>query len=127
MLVLVLLMILLFTASGLAAFYAVKANVKSTGFLRQDTMGFYGADGGAISVLGYMTTYKTTAVPSEVKHTNAFDVTISVLGDSVRYPPGFSVLWKGSDVLQNSVSSDGKAEVEVVAFIPVAPAGYGNE
>ncbi len=127
-LITVLMLLLLFTIAGLGTLYSVQSSIKGTGHLRQDTVQFYGADGGAVAVLGYMTAFKTTIVPQDVKETGNYVVNIRVLGETVRYPPGFSTLWKGSDVVENSISlPDRKAEVEVVAFIPTSPAGYGNE
>jgi len=126
-LVSVILLLLLFMTIGMASLTSVKINIKSSGQLRMDTIRFYQADGGVLSVLGYMTAFKRTNVPGEVKHTADFDVAVSVFGSSVRYPPGFSTLWKGADVKAVSTSKDGLAEIEVIAFIPTAPAGYGNE
>ncbi|GEM_PF-2545757 len=126
-LITVMLLLLLFTVSGMGTLYNVQAGSKSAGFLRQEVVRFQQADGGAVSVLGYMTAFKQTNVPREVKDTDAYSVGLRVIGDSVRYPAGFSVLWKGVDVHETAASSDGKAEVEVVAFVPVAPATYGNE
>ena len=127
-LVTVLMLLFLFTAAGLGTLYSIKANIEASGALYSDARRFYGADGGAVSVLGYMTAFKTTVVPPDVKRSADFEVQVKVLGQSVRYPPGFSTLWKGSDVVENSVSMpDRKSEVEVVAFIPTSPAGYGNE
>lgn len=121
------LMLFLFTAVGLGSMESIKATVKSSGLLRMDTLRFYEADGGVLSTFGYMTAYKRTDVPSEVKHTGSFDVSVDVIGSSVRYPPGFSTLWKGADVKATSLSKDGLAEIEAIAFIPTSPAGYGNE
>ena len=121
------LMLFLFTAVGLASMESIKSTVKSSGLLRMDTLRYYEADGGVLSTFGYMTAYKRTDVPSEVKHTGAFDVSVDVIGESVRYPPGFSTLWKGADVKATSVSKDTFAEIEAIAFIPTSPAGYGNE
>lgn len=126
-LITVMLLLLLFTVSGMATLYNVQAGSKSAGFLRQELLSFQQADGGAVSVLGYMTAFKQTNVPHEIKDTNDYSVGVRVIGDSVRYPAGFSVLWKGADVHETAASGDGKAEVEVVAFVPVAPATYGNE
>jgi len=123
----VMLLLLLFTAMGMAALTSVKSTVKSSGLLRMDTIRYYQADGGVLSVLGYMTAFKRTDVPNEVKHTADFDVAVTVFGSSVRYPPGFSTLWKGADVKAVSTSKDGFAEIETIAFIPTSPAGYGNE
>lgn len=126
-LITVLFLLILFTGIGLAMFASISATVKSAGQLRKDTIRYYEADGGSLSVFGYMTAYKRTVVPQEVKHTASFDVSTRLLSQSVRYPPGFSTLWKGADVKARSRSKDGKAEIEAIAFIPTSPAGYGNE
>ena len=126
-LVTVLLLLFLFTAMGMASLAGIKATIKSTGLLRQDTIRFYQADGGTLAVFGYMTAFKRTDIPSEIKHTSDYDVVIRVFGQSVRYPAGYSTLWKGADVKAVSTSKDGLAEIESIAFIPTSPAGYGNE
>lgn len=126
-LVSVLFLLLLFTTMGLASLAGIQATVKSTGLLRMDSIRYYQADGGVLSVFGYMTAYKRTDIPGAVKRTNDFDVVVKVFGSSVRYPEGFSTLWKGADVHADSTSKDGFAQVEAVAFIPTSPAGYGNE
>jgi len=122
-----LLLLFLFTAMGIASLAGIKSTVKSSGMLQRDTIRYYETDGGILSVFGYMTAFKRTDVPSEVKHTSVYDVTFTVFGESVRYPPGFSTLWKGADVKAVSVSKDNLAEIEAIAFIPTTPAGYGNE
>ena len=126
-LVTVLLLLFLFTAMGMASLAGIKSTIKSTGLLRQDTIRYYQADGGALAVFGYMTAVKRTDIPSEVKHTADYDVAIRVFGQSVRYPAGYSTLWKGADVEAVSTSRDGFAVIESIAFIPTSPAGYGNE
>lgn len=123
----VLFLLMLFTAIGLASLASIKSSVRASGMLRLDTIRYYQADGGVLSVIGYMTAYKRTDVPNGVKHTNDFDAAVTVFGESVRYPPGFSTLWKGADVKTVSTSKDGFAEIEAIAFIPTSPAGYGNE
>jgi hypothetical protein len=126
-LVTVLLLLSLFTGMGLASLAGIQSTIKSSGLLRMDTMRYYQADGGALSVFGYMTAFKRTDVPAEVKHTADFDVNVKVFGQSVRYPAGFSTLWKGADVEATSTSKDGFALIQSIAFIPTSPAGYGNE
>jgi len=127
------LLLFLFTAMGLASLVSIQSSVKSSGLLRLDTIRYYQADGGVLSVIGYMTAFKRTDIPSAVKHTAAFDVVVTVFGQSVRYPPGFSTLWKGADVKTVSTSkavsasNAGAAVIEAIAFIPTSPAGYGNE
>ena len=122
-----LLLLLLFTTMGLGSLASIQSTVKSHGMLRLDTIRFYETDGGLLAVFGYMTAFKRTDVPHEIKHTPVYDVKIKVFGDSVRYPAGFSVLWKGADVKATSKSKDNLAEIEAIAFIPTTPAGYGNE
>lgn len=131
-LITVLMILLLFTTLGLSTLYSVRSNIQGSGNLRVDSFGFYSADGGAVSVLGYMTAYKTTTVPREVKKPkdSPFEVVIEVLGESVRYPAGFSTLWKGSDVRENAYApnqANARSEIELVAFVPTSRAGYGNE
>lgn len=123
----VMLLLFLFTAMGMSSLASIKSSVKSSGMLRMDTVRYYQADGGVLSVLGYMTAYKRTDVPRAVKHTDDFDVDVAVFGESVRVPPGFSNQWRGVDVKAVSTSKDGFAEIEVIAFIPTAPYAYGNE
>jgi hypothetical protein len=126
-LITVLLLLFLFTAMGMSSLSGILATIKSSGMLRMDTIRYYQADGGALSVFGYMTAYKRTDVPREVKSTTDFDVRVKVFGQSVRYPEGFSTLWKGADIKAVSASKDTLAEIEAIAFIPTSPAGYGNE
>ncbi len=81
-LITVLMILLLFTTLGLSTLYSVRSNIQGSGNLRVDSFGFYSADGGAVSVLGYMTAFKTTTVPREVKKpkNSPFQVVIQVLG-----------------------------------------------
>ena len=123
----ILLLLLLFTAMGLASLASIKSTFKSTGMLYRDSVRYYETDGGILAVFGYMTAFKRTDVPNEIKHTAIYDVTLKVFGSSVRYPPGFSTLWKGADVKATAKSKDNLAEIESIAFIPTTPAGYGNE
>ncbi len=131
-LITVMMILLLFTTLGLSILHSVQSNIQGSGNLRVDSFGFYSADGGAVSVLGYMTGYKTTTVPREVKNPkdSPFEVVIEVLSQSVRYPAGFSTLWKGSDVRENAYApseANARSEIELIAFVPTSRAGYGNE
>jgi hypothetical protein len=111
----------------MASLVSIKSAVKSSGLLRHDSRRYYQADGGILSVIGYMTAFKRTDVPNAVKHSQDFNAEISVFGQSLRYPAGFSTLWKGADVKTVSTSKDGLSEIEAIAFIPTSPSGYGNE
>lgn len=127
-LVSILILLLLFTAAGMGSFYAARAGIKSTGYLREKTIDYYQAEGGAISVLAYMTDTKRLDAPHEVKHSDFFDAEISILGGSTRIPAGYSVnAVKGADVLAESSSKNNKSVIDIVAFVPAAKAGYGNE
>ncbi len=136
-LVTALLFLLVFSIMAVMLVYMITSTVKTSGLLRLEAERFYGAEGGVLSVLGYMTLYKRTDAPRDITDPctiptdmGCFKVTTLFLGETVRYPVGYSTLWKGADVKINSVSPpppDDKAEVEVVAFIPTAPVGYGNE
>ncbi|MBI4687385.1 MAG: hypothetical protein HY756_06350 [Nitrospirae bacterium] len=110
--------------------YTITSTVKTSGLLTMESKRYYGAEGGILSVAAFMTFYKRTDAPKDVTETNTFTATTLYLGDTVRYPIGYSTLWKGADVRINSQSPpppNDMKEVEAVVFIPVAPAGYGNE
>lgn len=129
-LVIALSLLLVFSVMGMMLMYTITSTVKGSGYLRQATERFYGAEGGVLSVAAYMTYYKRTDAPRDITDTAKFKATILYLGQTVRYPVGYSTQWTGADVRINSKAPpppDDKAEVETVVFIPTAPVGYGNE
>jgi len=132
LLVSTLLFLALFTILGMMLMYKVTSTIKISGLSRMEMTRFHGAEGGALSVAAYMTQYRRTDPPEDVTITDTreFEAGVTLLGDSIRYPVGYSTLWKGGDVQINSVSPptpDDKSEVELAVFIPVSPVGYGNE
>jgi hypothetical protein len=127
--VLVLMLLLLFTAMGILLMYMVASTIKSSGLLKTEETRFYGADGGVLAVTAYLTQYHRTDAPADITSSTNYQATITYLGQTITYPIGYSTLWKGANVKINSVSppTNSTAEIEAVVFIPVAPAGYGNE
>jgi hypothetical protein len=130
-----LIFMLLFTIMGMMLMYMVTSTVKASGLLIKDSQRYYGAEGGVLSVAAYMTFYKRTDAPKDITDPDpdkpySFKATTLYLGETVRYPVGYSTLWKGADVRINSQSppppNDIK-EVEAVVFIPTTPVGYGSE
>jgi hypothetical protein len=125
-----LIFMLLFTVMGMTLIYSITSTVKASGLLIKDSQRYYGAEGGVLSVAAYMTFYKRTDAPRDITDSDTFIATTLYLGETVRYPVGYSTLWKGADVRINSKSpptpNDIK-EVEAVVFIPTTPVGYGNE
>lgn len=100
-------------------------NIKGVSQQKGEFLQFQGADGGIYAVAGWMYYYKRADVPKEVAHTDSYTVNVRLLANTVHYPAGYSSAWKGFDARLNSASNS--TEVEAVVFVPVAPAGYGNE
>lgn len=129
-LVTVMIFMLIFLLLGAMLMYTITSTVKTSGLLTQASKRYYSAEGGILSVAAYMTVYKRTDAPKDILETDTFTATTLYLGDTVRYPTGYSTLFKGADIRINSQSppppNDIK-EVEAVVFIPTAPVGYGNE
>ncbi len=128
-LVLVLMLLVLFTAMGILLMYMVTSTIKSSGLLRMEETRFYGAEGGVLAVTAYMTQYHRTDAPEDITNSTTYQTTVTYLGQTINYPIGYSTLWKGANVKINSVSppANSTAEIEAVVFIPVSPVGYGNE
>ncbi len=116
-------------ALGSTMLHMTTANMKTSGALKNEIIRFYSADAGIFAISGWMTLYRRTDVPGEVLQTDYYTATASIMGDTVRDIPGYSVQWKGMDVLINSQSPvvNPSSEIEATVFIPVAPVGYGNE
>jgi len=132
--VLVLMLLLLFTAMGLLLMYMITSTVKSSGLLRSEEAGFYGAEGGVLAIAAYMTAYHRTDFPinelqSLLPGAGAWSATYTPLGPTIMYPVGYSTLWTGVSEQIDGVSppTNSTSEVEAVVFIPVSPVGYGNE
>lgn len=130
-LVLVLMMLLLFTAMGILLMYMVASTIKSSGLLKSEEIQFYGAEGGVLAVTAYMTVYHQGTAPEDITTQASYYATTTPLGQTIAYPIGYSTQWKGFNMKINSVSPPPPAAstsaIEAVVFIPVAPAGYGNE
>ncbi len=103
----------------------VTTNIKSTTSQKMEFFNFESADGGIFAVAGWMYYYKRADVPKEVTTTDSYNAEFALLGNTNRYPVGYSTAWEGFDTKINSKSKS--TEIESIVFIPVAPAGYGNE
>ena len=103
----------------------ITLNFKGITAQNQEFIQFENADGGIYAVAGWMYFYKRADVPEEVARTNSYNVNVTILSNTVRYPIGYSTAWKGFLAKMNSSSNS--TEIESVIFVPVAPAGYGNE
>ncbi len=121
--VLIIMILLMILAVGVSKM--IVSNIKGLSAQRAEFLQFQGADGGIYAVAGWMYFYKRADVPREVTKTDSYEVTVHLLANTVRYPEGYSSAWKGFDAKLDSVSNS--TEVEAVVFVPVAPAGYGNE
>jgi hypothetical protein len=129
-LVIAILFLFIFSIMGAMLMYTITSTVKSSGLLSLEASRYYSTEGGVLSVISYMTLYKRVDVPKDVTDSDTYSVSTLNLGQTVRYPVGYSTLWKGVDVRINSKSPpppNDKKEIEAVAFIPTAPVGYGNE
>ena len=129
-LITVVLFMALFAILGLMLMYKVTLTTKASGLTKMGMVRFQGAEGGALAVASWMAKYKRTDVPVEVIKTGNYSATVVPLGNTIRYPVGYSTMWKGADIRINSVSPpapNDKSEVEMVVFIPLSPVGYGNE
>ncbi|MFQ5559643.1 MAG: hypothetical protein ACE5FU_03520 [Nitrospinota bacterium] len=105
------------------------SNIKTGNVLEDEMSRFYGADGGVHAVAGWMTLYKRTDTPAEVLVTNDYTATSTIMGATVRDAEGYSVQWKGMNVLIQSQSPpvNPTSTIESIIFVPIAPVGYGNE
>lgn len=127
-LITVILFLAIFMALSFTLLYKITSTIKISGITKTGLVRFHGAEGGALSVASYMAKYKETNVPLDVLETENYKVTSTPLGDTIRYPIGYSTMWKGVTVKIDSVSKPVESsEVEMVVFIPVSPVGYGNE
>ena len=118
-------LVILLAILGLGLSNMIISNTKGITNEKEEFLQFEGADGGIYAVAGWMYIYKRTDVPKEVTITQSYQVKMEVLGNSVRHPPGYSLMWKGFDAKLNSKS--GPTQIEAIIFVPVTPAGYGNE
>ena len=131
----VILFIAIITLIAFTLSYRLISTTKLSGISKSGTVYFYGAEGGCLSAAAYMTQYRVTVAPSNVltDATSLFPGTFSVniypLASTVRPPIGFSTLWTGSDIRENCVSlpQPSNSQVEVLVFVPIAPAAYMNE
>ena len=101
--------------------YTITSIVKSSGLLLLEANRYNGTEVGVLSVVFYMTLHRRTDVPRDVTNSDTYKVTTLDLGQTVRYPVGYSILWKGVDVRIDSKSlhpPKNKKEVEAVVFIP---------
>jgi hypothetical protein len=129
-LITVIMFLAVFMVLGFMLLYKITSTVKISGLSKIEMYRFHGAEGGALSVVSYMAKYRETNPPADVLKTGEYEVDVVPLGDTIRYPVGFTSLWKGADMKINSVSPPKPAdtsEVEMVVFIPITPVGYGNE
>jgi len=130
-----LMLLILFTGASLSTLYAVTASIKGTGYMRERLQTIYYADGGWLTVYGFMCEHALTQAKSSFtdEYANsalAYGVTITDLRVVKRKLPGYSGELLGRDVLL--VSSDrktGKAEQDVLVFLgqTYLSGGYGNE
>lgn len=127
-LITVILFLAIFMILSFTLLYKITSTIKISGITKMGMARFHGAEGGALSVASYMAKYKETNVPLDVLETENYRVVATPLGDTIRYPVGYSTMWKGVTVKINSVSKPVESsEVEMVVFVPVSPVGYGNE
>jgi len=129
-LITVILFLALFAVLSMTLLYKITSTIKISGVNKTGMMRFHGAEGGAIAAAAYMSKYKRTDIPLDLLVTPDYTVTTRVLGDTIRYPVGFSSLWKGATIQINSISppsGSDTSEVEMVVFVPISPVGYGNE
>lgn len=131
-LIIVLISLAILIVLGFMLVQMTSMNVRTSVEARSGLERFYGAEGGIFSVASWMTFYRRFDLPEDVTNPQnpaSYQAILRVLAETIRYQPGFSALWKGSDVLINSKAppDNPRAEIEAVAFIPVAPVGYGNE
>jgi hypothetical protein len=127
-LITVILFLAVFMILSFTLLYKITSTIKISGITKMGLVRFHGAEGGALSVASYMAKYKETNVPLDVLETENYRVVATPLGDTIRYPVGYSTMWKGVTVKINSVSKPVESsEVEMVVFVPVSPVGYGNE
>jgi len=124
-LVVVLMIMVLLMILGISISRMITSNIKGLSQQKGEFFQFQGADGGIYAVAGWMYFYKRADVPREVTNTDSYSVSITVLSNTVRYPEGYSSAWKGFDAKLDSISNS--TEIEAVIFVPVVPAGYGNE
>ena len=118
---------LIVTLIGYSIFLLLMEDIKTEKAQRETLRRFQGADGGVYAVAGWIMKYKDANVPEEVTVTNTYTAYVNLLGGTVRIPAGFSTAWQGFDVRINSKDKTETKEVEAIVFVPVSPAGYGNE
>lgn len=126
----VILFLAIFMILSMTLLYKITSTIKISGINKTGTIRFHGAEGGAIAAAAYMSKYKRTDIPLDLLETPDYTITTRVLGDTIRYPVGYSSLWKGATIQINSVSPPAgvrTSEVEMVVFVPISPVGYGNE
>ncbi len=124
-LIVVVLILAIITGLAFSLSRMITLNLQGLNAQNKEFLHFENADGGIFAVAGWMYYYKRADVPREVSTTDSYSARFSLLGNTNRYPVGYSTSWKGFDTKINSRANT--TEVESVVFIPVAPAGYGNE
>lgn len=131
-LVITLLIMLIMTLMGLGMLYRTTIQIRSVTSLRKANTSSLSAESGIFGVTGWMLLHKRTDIPSEIREkSDLFETDIVILdSDTVLELPGYSTKWRGMIVKIDSHSpnkTNAVSTIESTTFIPVAPAGYGNE
>jgi len=131
-LVITLLVMLIMSLMGLGILYRSTFQVRSVAALKRANTSSLSAESGIFGVTGWMLLHKRTDIPSEIRQkTDLFETDIVILdSDAVMELPGYATKWRGMIVKIDSHSpnkTNAISTIESTTFIPVAPAGYGNE
>ena len=106
--------------------------IKSVGSLRRALTSSLSAESGVFGVTGWMLFNRRSDVPTEIREKSGmYETDISILdGSAIMELPGYSAKWRGMITRIDSFSPDqanAVSTIESVTFVPVGPAGYGNE
>lgn len=120
------------TLMGLGILNRSTMQIKAVGSVRRALTSSLSAESGVFGVTGWMLYHRRADVPSEIRDkTDLYETDLYVLNSSaVVELPGYSTKWRGMITRIDSHSpnkANAVSTIESVSFVPVAPAGYGNE
>ena len=131
-LIIALCLLAIMTMMGAGILNRSSLQIRSVGSLKRALTSSLSAESGVFGVTGWMLFNRRADVPMEIREkAGMYETDISILdGSAVMEISGYSAKWRGMITRIDSFSPDEDnaiSTVESVTFVPVGPAGYGNE
>jgi len=130
--IITLLLMVIMTMIGVGILNRSTMQIRAVASVRKAMTSSLSAESGVFGVTGWMLFHRRADVPSEIRiKTDLYETDFFVLDSgAVVELPGYSAKWRGMVTRMDSHSpnkTNAVSTIEAVSFIPVAPAGYGNE